>query len=388
MNTQLAKRITECILIALIIVSIVWLAISFTNREYSYQMYNTSSVSYVRGVVKEIVSESLTPSGSDGEYNIGKQVVKVEFAEGNNAGQTVEINNYLSATHNVVLKEGSKVIICADEPENVAPYYTIYSYDRGLPVLIVVLCFFGLIVLVGKKRGLMSCIGLSFTVCMVLCYLLPALYEGENAVMVSVITVFVSATVSCFCISGLGRKTLLNIIGTVFGCISAALVYWLFMAALHITGNAMDSVDTLVVIAQATGLKFSGLLFSAVLISSLGAVMDVAVSIGASLSEIKELNPEISANQMFRSGMNIGKDMIGTMSNTLILAFAGGALTTLIILISKGVQTNQLLSSDYVALELAQGLASSAAVILTVPISAGVYALGYKKHKKTEEEHQ
>lgn len=100
-------------------------------------------------------------------------------------------------------------------------------------------------------------------------------------------------------------------------------------------------------------------------------------SMGAALSEIKELNPDTSAKQLWKSGMNIGRDMIGTMTNTLILAFVGGTLATLLVLISYGVHTTQLLSSNFIALELAQGIAGSAAVVLTVPISAAICSVGY-----------
>ena len=229
----------------------------------------------------------------------------------------------------------------------------------------------------------MSCIGLLFTLCMMVCFLIPLLYDGKNAVVASVATVFVSTAVTCFCISGISRKTVINIISTAVGCVSAGLVYLLFMALLNISGNTLGEIESLVLISRSPGMKITGLLFAGILVSSLGAVMDVAVSIGASLSEIKELNPDITATGLFRSGMNIGRDMIGTMTNTLILAFAGGALSTLLVLISYGVQANQLLSSDYIALEVAQGLAGSTSVVLTVPISAAVCAVGYGKYKKS-----
>ena len=110
--------------------------------------------------------------------------------------------------------------------------------------------------------------------------------------------------------------------------------------------------------------------------------MDIAVSISASLQEIVSLKPEIKKKELFRSGMNIGRDAIGTMTNTLILAFAGGTLATLLVLISYGVQFHQLVSSNFLALEIAQGLAGSAAIILTVPISAFVNAVGRSFYHK------
>ena len=98
---------------------------------------------------------------------------------------------------------------------------------------------------------------------------------------------------------------------------------------------------------------------------------------------LKEIDKNISSRSLFCSGMNIGKDMIGTMTNTLILAFAGEAVATLIVFISYGVQYHQLISSDYLTLELAKGLAGSTAVVLTVPISALICAICYGKHKKS-----
>ena len=162
------------------------------------------------------------------------------------------------------------------------------------------------------------------------------------------------------------------------------------MAILHITGCNLDAAEDLVLIAQATGLRLGDVLLSGVMVSALGAVMDVAVSMGASLGEISGLNPEMGRTELFRSGMNIGRDMIGTMTNTLILAFAGSSQATLMVLISYGVQYNQLMSSNFLTLEAAQGIAGSMAVVLTVPISAAVCAVGYghlnKGSEKTEPE--
>lgn len=374
-----SRRLKEYIVIAIIIVITIAMLITFQAKEFSYQRYETSSLHYVRGVVTEMFDQTLTLSGADGEYFIGYQTVLVEILEGDMAGENVEIENYITVSHNVVLREGSGVIVCADTPEGVEPYYSIYNYDRTNSVMILVVCFLVLVIIVGRKKGIMSCIGLLFTLCMVVCYLLPALYNGNSAVLSSIITIVVSTAVTCFCISGFSRKTVLNIISTAVGVASAGLIYRIFMFVLNILGTSMDEAESLVLISQATGLQLKGVLFSGIMISSLGAVMDVAVSICASLSEIKELNPEITAKELFRSGMNIGRDMIGTMTNTLILAFAGSSLATLLILASYGIQENQLLSSNFIALEVAQGLAGSAAIVLTVPISAAVYAVGHER---------
>lgn len=104
-----------------------------------------------------------------------------------------------------------------------------------------------------------------------------------------------------------------------------------------------QKAESLILIHESTGLKIKDLLFAGVLISSLGAIMDVGMSIVSSLYEVQHHNPSITARQLFRSGIEIGKDMIGTMTNTLILAFTGSAFITLLVFISYQVQFNSYL---------------------------------------------
>lgn len=375
------KKLFEIVILAAIFVGMIAMVLAFFKTEYSYKMYESDSLHYVRGTVTEITEQSITLSGKNQEYVTGVQKIKVEINEGDLKGQTVDIDNYVTAQHNVVVAKNSSVIVCADTPEGVQPYFTLYNYNRTSSIFVLAIVFVLLVIMVGKKKGFMSCIGLGFTLCAIVFWLLPTLYNGGNAVLASILIVMLSTAVSCFCIGGISQKTLLNIINTTLGCLSAGLIYKLFAFILNLSGTSVDEVESLTLISQTTGLSLGGLLFAGILISSLGAVMDVGVSIGASLYEIKTLNPEISAKELFRSGMNIGKDMIGTMTNTLILAFTGGSIATLVVLISYGVQFNQLMSSNYIALEVAKGLAGSAAVVLTVPISAAICAFGYTKHK-------
>lgn len=374
----------ERIFMAAVIGLMALLAIGYSRQEYGFQTEEDATVQYVKGKVLEVTEQELTISGADGEYMLGYQELRIRLLEGKNAGEEVEISNYITVQHHVIPKEGSYVIVCADCPEGVEPYYTVYNYDRSGGIAIVVAIFALLVILVGRKQGVRSCIALLFTLEMVFCYLLPQLYEGKNAAVLTIVTVVFSCAVTCFCIGGLSRKTALNIASAVLGGISAGVMYELFSQILKVTGCNMDEAETLTIVAQSTGLKLEGVLFAAVTVAALGAVMDVAVSLGASLSEISILNPEITRKDLFRSGMNIGKDMIGTMTNTLILAFAGGSLATLLVFVAYGVQFHQLMSSNLIALEVSKGLAGSAAVVLTVPISAAVCAFGYGKHQKQQ----
>lgn len=379
------KSLAEYIIIALIFLAMALMLVTFNNREFSYKQYNTSSKEYVRAKVISINEEELADAG---EFIKGYQSADVEIKQGKAKGRVVQVENIVTSGHNVILKKGARIIVEADMPETLSPEdyrFNVYNYDRSFSTFAMVILFLVVVVVVGGKKGFMSCLGLGFTLCTVVCLLLPSVFEGGNAIALSVITIILSTVVSCFCIGGLTKKTGLNILSTICGTLTAAVVYYLFMRFLGISGASLEEVESLELISYYTGLNISGVLIASVLVSSLGAVMDVAVSMCASLYEIRSVNPKITPKELFRSGMNIGKDMIGTMTNTLILAFAGSALAPMLLFIAIGTQFHQLISSNFLALEIASGISGSMAVVLTVPISAAICSfLGNKNKNKNK----
>ena len=134
---------------------------------------------------------------------------------------------------------------------------------------------------------------------------------------------------------------------------------------------------------RATGSKIGlrGLLSAGIIISTLGAVMDVAMGLASALSEVHDADPNLSLKQLFLSGMNIGKDMVGTMTATLVLAFLGSGFVLILYLYSLGLGRYQLLSSAYMATELISSLACSIGAILSVPITAYISAKAFAQHK-------
>lgn len=377
------KKIIETVLLLLIVIlggCLVW---NCTRLNIDYERFHTEGITYEKAVVTAIVKEELKLYEADDEHMVGSQLLRVRFLEGEEKGTEVEIENGISITHNVILKTGDRLIVCADRPDNVEPFYSVYNYDRSTGIWLIAAAFVCLILLIGRKYGARSCLALAFTLIVVVCYLLPALYQGKSAVLASIFTVGVSSIVTCFCIGGLEKKTVYNMLSSTLGGCSAGILYLLLSFVLKVGGNSMEETESLTLITQATGMRLNGILFAGIMVAALGAVMDVAVSLGAALYEIQLLNPKISGRELFQSGMNIGRDMIGTMTNTLILAFAGGSLSTLLVFISYGIQFNQLISSDFFAVEVVQGIAGSSAVILTVPITAMVCAIGYRGRKDT-----
>ena len=359
------NRFVIIIMIATMIISILFN--QYMTKDYS--RISNDNTDFVSGKVIEVTSSNLNYD-QDLKINLGKQVVVVELLEGKSAGKQVTLDNYVTAVHNVEVDIGSKVIISADEPDQIDAYYTVYNHDRDLGMGIFVIILFLVVIAMGRGKGIKAILGLVYTLYLVVFILLPTVFSGYSPVLMSVICVALSAIVTLMLLNGASKKTYSAILATVLGVILSAGAFYIISTVLKINGFSVDEVESLVLINQATNVSIKDILFAGILISSLGAIMDVGMSIVSSLSEVYYHQPSLSRKQIFDSGIEIGKDMIGTMSNTLILAFTGSAFVSLLVLFSYNVDIKQLLNSNYIAIEFAQGIAGTLGIVLTVPIAS------------------
>lgn len=346
----------------------------------SFQSLVSDTVSYISGTVLEVVEEDLTPSDLKGGPQLGEQTLTIELKD----GSQITLTNYLTNTHNILAREGMRVVVCVDAPENVEPYYTLYQYDRSVGLGVAVAIFLLLMLLVGGEKGFYATLALAFSLVFLLKITVPVIYSGGSPILAGLAMVLVSTAVTVFLIYGLSPRGVLGIGVVLAGEFVACGLFLLFSALLHLSGFKSGDAENLLVAAQNTGLNISTVLFAATMIASLGAVMDVAVSLLSALWEVRLADPDITGRGLWRAGLRMGRDMIGTMSNTLIFAFAGGSLTTLLVLMTYGTDPVQLLHSDYIALEMAHGLCGTCAVILTVPLASLVSAAVYPKWRTPE----
>lgn len=346
----------------------------------SFQSLVSDTVSYIPGTVLEVVEEDLTPSDLKGGPQLGEQTLAIELKD----GSQITLTNYLTNTHNILAREGMRVVVCVDAPENVEPYYTLYQYDRSVGLGVAVAIFLLLMLLVGGEKGFYATLALAFSLVFLLKITVPVIYSGGSPILAGLAMVLVSTAVTVFLIYGLSPRGVLGIGVVLAGEFVSCGLFLLFSLLLHLSGFKSSDAENLLVAAQNTGLNISTVLFAATMIASLGAVMDVAVSLLSALWEVRLADPDITGRGLWRAGLRMGRDMIGTMSNTLIFAFAGGSLTTLLVLMTYGTDPVQLLHSDYIALEMAHGLCGTCAVILTVPLASLVSAAVYPKWRTPE----
>jgi uncharacterized membrane protein len=344
-----------------------------------YEHYNNENVTYVKGKVIETDNSELESDQIDSNRYNGVQYVKVQILEGELKGTQVDIENYLMSYSNVYVEPGMKVIVSVDQPEGTEPYCLIYNYYRSPYIYLMIAALAVLMIWIGGAKGIRAFLGLAFCLFTVIMLMLPMIYQGYSPVLASVVTVVITTAVSLLLLNGISKKTTAAIISTAVGVIIAGIIFAIMSWLLHVSGYNMDETEYMVLVAQNTSLKVGEVLFAGVLISALGAVMDVGMSVSSAIFELHEANPKMTQSQLVKSGMNIGKDMIGTMSNTLILAFVGSCIGEMLVLTSYGIRYHQFINSDFIAIEIGQGLSGTMAVILTVPVAS--FVASYLCHK-------
>ena len=300
---------------------------------------------------------------------IGQQLLELEILSGEFRGETLEAVNYLSAYSNVDCREGTRVIVRLDIDEAGEPYVvSVPNYDRGILLAGLVAVFVLLLVVIGGKKGAMAVLGLAYTVACIWFVLVPLVLRGAPPVPAAVGIVALTTAASLVLLTGFSKKTLCATLGCVGGVAAAGLFAWIAGLISPLNGFNMSEAEELVLRAYDARLHISGLLVSGILIASLGAVMDVAMSIASACNELWELNPGLTRAELFRSGMNIGRDAMGTMANTLILAFAGASMNMLILCQAYGYPLLQVANTDAIVIELIRGVAGSVGIVLTVPL--------------------
>lgn len=363
------RKKSETLVLALVILSIPCLF--FISRQISSEIKTPQYYPYLfeEARILAILSEDLNSDYIIPNLMIGKQTVSLEITTGKYKGRSYESVNLLSRSHNVHVVPGMTVVVGIREVEDEQKIW-VYNHKRDNTLYLLAGLFLLLLFIFGRSKGIRAALALVFTGSMFIFIMVPLIFRGNNPYPVSILCSVVTVIISFTVIAGISRKSLAAIIGTILGISIAGLVSYTFGSLAHLSGVNMDKGEQLVNIAGAYRIQVRGLMFSSILIASLGAVMDVTMSIASAIQEIHESNSRLGRMDLFRSGIAIGKDIMGTMSNTLILAFMGGSLSLILLLWGYRMSYRQLISMPFMSLEIIQGLAGSIGIILAAPLTA------------------
>ena len=367
-DTKGMRWIALGILLALFFVSL------FSIRVFLIEPADSIATSkFVRGRVVALIQDNTQRDDKTEGILRGSQEVIVEALSGQFKGKQYQTTNYLSALYNIDAQLGTKVILRFD-PQSDGYTAFIYSYDRSALLFGMFSLFALFLIAIGRKKGAMALAGLLIALFSIVCILFPLLEYGFPAVATTVAVIFYITVFTFVLIDGINKKTVSAALGTLSGVLIAGVFASVSGALCHISGFQTTEAEELLLIGTDHGMKITGLFTAGILIAALGAVMDVAMSIASAVHELHEVNGSLLAKDLFKSGMNIGRDAMGTMANTLILAFVGSSFTLLLLIYFYDISLTQLVSTDLIAREVIQGLSGSIGIVLTVPIVAALSA--------------
>ena len=336
---------------------------------------------YENAVVEQILTDSTEQDPVSENHYRGNQNLIVLVKTGQYAGQQMMADNTVGPIYGTPMEVGDGVTVGLSTYADGTVRCYVYEYNRFPGLLLVVAAFLIVTVLVGGRVGIKSLVSLGLTVAALIFVLLPLLLQGWPTIPTTfLISVLVTAATFVI-LGGVDKKTLCACLGTLAGIALATLFGLMAQGWLRIDGYRQEYAEALLQLRQTeeSGIGITGLVTAGVIVSALGAVMDVAMSISSAIQELTRVNDSLTPKDLLKSGMNIGRDMVGTMTNTLILAILGSGLTLVVYIYSLGLQPWQLLSSPYMSLEAISAVASSIGVMLAVPLTAAICAYVFGK---------
>lgn len=379
MNQSKQKRILLRAVIIVVCLAGYIMLVRVLNSVEKTEMVSMKGYSYQKAVVTEVVRDNLTEDGQRAGY----QYLKVKLLTGQQKGNIYDATSSEGNLFGAVCAAGDQVIVNISVSGDTTSV-SVYSKDRILQTAVFIGIFLLAICVIGGKNGVKSVIGLVFTFLSIVYLFMPMIYRGCSPFWSAVFVCVITTIVTMYLIGGVSVKSAASVIGTTAGVVTAGIAASLFGLSADIDGYNVSNIETLVYVGQNTKIQIGGLLFAGILIVSLGAVMDVAMSVSSAICEIDAKTGNLTWTELFKSGLHVGRDMMGTMSNTLILAFVGGSLSTLVIDYAYNLPLIQLINSYNIGIEIMQGIAGSLGVILTVPFVALVTAVLLAERRKVK----
>lgn len=315
------------------------------------------------GIVEKVQYVDL----NDDTVSQTKQTIQVRLLTGEFKGETVELDNMLTGNpyYDIKLKKNTKVILHAeDNGEGVE--FSIEDIKRSGNLGWLSLLFCGLLIYVGRKKGFYSLISIGLTVLLITHALSPLILIGINPVLATILICIASTAATMYLVGGCNAKSTSAVIGAMLSLLFAGLLSYITMFTAHLTGFTEE--NSMFLYTAHPELDFIGITISTMILATLGAVMDVAMSIASTINEIYITDNTKTVKDLFISGMNVGRDIIGTMANTLILVYLGGSLPLL--LLAGNIDLQKFINLNQVVTETASALIGSIAIVICVPFTA------------------
>ena len=316
-----------------------------------------------------------------GEETQIKQTADIRFLNGELKGEKAIVDNMLTGNpyYDIKLKKGMKVIIHVEKDEFGDYNFSIEDCHRSGMLIFLSILFSGLLIYVGKKKGIFSLLSIFLTCVLIYNFLSPMILAGFEPILATILICILSTMITMYTVGGFNKKSTSATLGCTLSIIFALILSMITVKFANLTGYTSE--NTMFLYTSHPELNIISIAVASMLLATLGAVMDVAMSIASTINEIFTIDNTKTVKELFKSGMNVGRDIIGTMANTLILVYLGGSLPLLLLV--SNIDLQKFFNLNQVVTEIASALIGSCSIVICVPITALV-AANLVRIKKSE----
>ena len=338
----------------------------------------TATAETLEGRVIEVLSEEEVLVA---EQPQPVQRVLVEITGGAQKGQRVEIlhGEMAMLTEGARVRAGDRVLLEHEAGPDGELFY-ITDFVRWPALLGLTLLFAAAAVVVGRWVGFRALISMGLSVLALAGFIIPGIVSGNDPLMVCIIGSLLLMTASLYLVYGWTWKTHVALAGLTISLVVTGLLAVLFARWGHLAGFGSEEASYLVHLGQMQ-LDLRGVLLGGIVVGAVGVLDDVAVNQASATFELKRANPRLEWAELFRHSMVIGRDHIVSMTNTLLLAYAGASLPLFLLMASLDIPLAQTLNREFLAEEVVRTLVGSLGLILAVPVTSLLAGLVTRRHE-------
>lgn len=314
-----------------------------------------------------------------GENEILTVTFKAKALSGELRGKTLDVIQEIDRSYafSPSQVEQNDTVLLEGYTENGERLYYFGDYVRITPLIWLLVIFCVLVVIFSRAQGVKTIVSLGLTCLSVFFVLIPAILNGHNIYFWSILVCVYMTVMTLAIISGYNKKALCACIGCMSGVLCSGLIVLVMDKFLNLTGMLEEESIYLLQLYPDNPINLKAVIFAMIIVGAVGAVMDVSMSISSSLYELKQKSPSIKPIELMHSGFTIGRDMMGTMANTLVLAYIGSSLTCVLLMVAYNANIEQVINKEVIIAEILQALAGSMGMLLTLPLTSAICAVIY-----------
>jgi uncharacterized membrane protein len=321
-----------------------------------------------------------------GMARLGYQELEIKISQGRYKNKILRIKNSLlgDMEFDEFYKIKDRVLVSVQEKNGEIINTNLNGHYRCFWIKIMFIIFVLLLIFYSKYTGLRAILSFILTFLIIWKLMIPLFFYGINPILVCVMILMLISSVIIFLVAGFTKKGVSALLGTVSGLMSAVILTFIFGNLMKLFGMTEPFAQSLLFSGN-FNLNMQAIFYSGIIIGASGAAMDIAMDIAASMEEVRNKKQDISKKELRKSGFNVGKSVIGTMTTTLLLAYSGSYTTLLMLFYQKGYTLSQILNLKIISAEVMRTLIGSIALVIVAPLTAifaaHIYTTDYKISK-------